>query len=633
MPVALHNDTIGEATADIKVTLSENPLVYELGSTTEGVMTIWDDDAPELKVSALTPAITEAESISATFTISAEVSPNKNVMVRYNLTESSNFIEIEGTDKTAELNFTNQAKEDSITIAISSDTETESNGTITVTLTADTADPIKYTVAPAPDNSAEINVIDDDSLPVILISADSGNAAENIGTASFNLTATGLTETTSLMINATPTEDGHDFLTNAIAGTAADFEVQFSDPDGDNTYTGELSVTLDNDSTGEVTGDIKVTLNADPDSGATYRLGSDTEGVITIYDDDAPELEITAGDPVAEAEGATADFEISVEASPNRMVTVRYTLAESQNFIANEGPNKTGSLDFTNGATEATLPIAITNDSDIEANGTVTVTLTADTQDPATYYVASSPDNSAIINIIDDESLPLISILAASGEAIENSSFARFKLSATGITDSPASREVIIQATPSENGADFLTDNIADSPSQAFVNFTDPDGDNIYEGVYTVALHNDQIREASGEIKLTLNTSPTKYRLGAITEGIITVLDDDAPELKITASDPVAEAENATADFVISTEISLNKTITVRYELAESHDFIEDEGTDKTEDLDYSNGAKTHTLSIPILSDNDAETHGYRHGDLNSRQCRPDNLYCCLLTG
>ena len=163
---------------------------------------------------------------------------------------------------------------------------------------------IKYTVADSPNDSAEVNVIDDDSLPAIEIVTDSGDVAESNRTANFKLTATGLTATTTLMINATPAEDGSDFLTDAIAGTEAEFSVEFTDPDNDDIYNGLLPVTLDNDTTGEATGDIKLVLNPDSDSVPTYRLGSSTEGVITIWDDDAPELKITANSQVlTEGEG------------------------------------------------------------------------------------------------------------------------------------------------------------------------------------------------------------------------------------------------------------------------------------------------------------------------------------------
>ena len=149
-------------------------------------------------------------------------------------------------------------------IEIVNDDTYEDNGTITVTLTADTADSIKYTVAPSPNNSATMNVYDDESLPTIMMSINNGEVAESDRMARFELTATNLSQTTTLMVNATPNEDGSDFLTDAVAGTEADFPVQFTDSDDDDTYTGILEVALDDDMIGEASGRIRLTLNESP---------------------------------------------------------------------------------------------------------------------------------------------------------------------------------------------------------------------------------------------------------------------------------------------------------------------------------------------------------------------------------
>ena len=105
----------------------------------------------------------------------------------------------------------------------------------------------------------------------------------------------GLSANRTIDINATPAEVASgDFLTDAVADAAEDFSVEFTDTDGDNTYTGTLEVALDDDDDGEPTGDIMVTLNTDPDPIDEYRLGSDLTGVITVLDDNAPELSISA---------------------------------------------------------------------------------------------------------------------------------------------------------------------------------------------------------------------------------------------------------------------------------------------------------------------------------------------------
>ena len=609
--VTLDNDNNGEASGDIKLTLnsdSAETTTYQLGTTTEGVITILDDDAPELSISAGSP-VTEAQNVTADFTISAAVSPNDYITIRYDLAESHDFISNEGTGKLTRIDFRNDAKDATLSIPIANDTKVEENGTITVTLTADNANPITYNVATSPDNEAEVSVSDDD-IPEILMSADSGDVAENAGPAKFILTTTDLTTDTTLMINATPAEDGADYLANDVQGNPKDFPVEFTDLDNDGTYTGELSVELDNDDNSEATGDIKVTLNADMASPATYRLGSNTEGVITVWDNNAPELKITAGSPITETDNLSASFVISAEVSPNDTIMINYDLAESGNFIDNEGDDKMASLNFSNNATEVTLPIEITSDSDIEDNGTITVTLTADTVTQIKYTVAPSPDDTAEVTVYDDDSPPSVLITTDSGNVAESEGTAGFNLTATGLT---ADTTLMINATPAEDGSNYLRTAIEGRSDIFSVAFTDEDGDNTYEGVLSIPLDDDEIGETTGTIKLTLNAAPGSidpYRLGSTTEGTITIWDDDAPELKIVAGNQVTEAENTSADFVISAEVSPNQTISVLYNLTESQDFIEGEGTLKSTSLDFSNDATEATLSIPITSDAEVEDDG-----------------------
>ena len=350
-----------------------------------------DDDAPELEITA-GDRVFESDGVFANFMISAEVSPNEEVRIRYNLTESHNFVgtENEGNGITKQLDFSGGVTEATLPIPINNDGEIEDDGTITVTLVPDQA-PITYTVASAPSNTATVEVVDDDSYPLITIAPINGEVPESNGTAHFTVMATGLNAPATINVNATPAEGGFDFLTNTVENTMAAFPVDFTDPDGDNTYTGEISVALDNDNIGEATGFIRLTLNAGP---FAYRLGTIKEGRITIWDDDAPELRIADGDPVAEAENATANFVVTAEVSPNESVTVRYDLTESENFLDNEGPGKTFDLDFSNEATEATLPVPIFNDTEKEDNGSITVTLIADTN-PISYTVAPAPNDSS----------------------------------------------------------------------------------------------------------------------------------------------------------------------------------------------------------------------------------------------
>ena len=554
----------------------------------------------------------------AEFTLTSSFNADE-IMIYYTPTETGNFLGgslTAGTTTSTELDFESGTSA-TLSIPVASDELPEPDGSITITLVADQKmennQPVTtYGVAASPANAGTVMVQDDDSLPVVSILADSGEVTENVtgGKANFKLTVTGISADTTFTVNATPAEDGDDFITDAVADTAADYAVDFSDSDGDSVYTGELAIDLDNDSTGEATGTFKLTLNTDTASPATYQLGTTTEGTITVLDDDAPELSITGGEQVVEGVGATADFIVSAKTSPNSYITIRYDLSESQNFIHHEGTGKSKILDFTNEATEATLAIALVNDTKFEDNGTITVTLAEDTNTPIRYTATAAPNNQASVNIIDDESLPMIWVSTDSGDVAENAGPARFKMIATGLFETTT---LMINATPAEVGVgtDFLTDVVADTAYDFSVEFSDPDGDNIYNGELEVTLDEDSVGEVTGDIKVTLNAKPMIYRLASSIEGVMTVWDNDAPELKISAvTETITEAVGANANFKISAEVSPNEAVTIHYDLAESQNFIDNEGTDKSYNLDFSNNAKEATLPIAITNDNTIEENG-----------------------
>ena len=139
LEVDIHDDDIRESTGQIKVTLlsdTEDPVNYIVASngTQEAIGTIYDDDAPELSITAKTPNVTESGNTSAIFEISAKVSPNKQVSIKYDLIESGNFITGEGTDLTLQnLDFSSNKTEATHSITLTSDSTPEDDGTITMT--------------------------------------------------------------------------------------------------------------------------------------------------------------------------------------------------------------------------------------------------------------------------------------------------------------------------------------------------------------------------------------------------------------------------------------------------------------------------------------------------------------------
>ena len=102
--VNLHNDTNGEPTGKIKITLNNDPATITTYMVTSGAdntaeATIWDDDSPELTIIAGNP-VTEGTDSTAAFRVISNVNPHTDLSIQYT-PESTAYIANSGISITA----------------------------------------------------------------------------------------------------------------------------------------------------------------------------------------------------------------------------------------------------------------------------------------------------------------------------------------------------------------------------------------------------------------------------------------------------------------------------------------------------------------------------------------------------
>ena len=460
-----------------------------------------------------------------------------------------------------------------------------------------------------------ITIIDSDSNGFTI---QDGSVTEgNSGTTAMNFTVT-LTEApnrpvsvywrTYIFEQQDLATAGEDFI--AVPRTRLDF--------GPNETSKQIQVMINGDTTPELDETFSVGLT-EPTTGvgiaraiATGRIISDERPVLPI-------LSIANGNPVTEANGAVATFMVTANKSPNDTLRVWFNLAESANFIANEGDDKSQSLDFTDNATEASLEIPIVNDTDSEDSGTITVTLINDLSPRQRYDVAAPPNNRAIINVNDDDSLPQLTIADATTGTPETAGMVNF----TVTTTTNPGDSLTVRYDPAEvSTGDFLDSdpsNDQEAINEKLVNFSTNDNGITYTGTLTVPIHDDGVGESTGMIMVTILNEVGAYRtyeVGATNNSAMaTIWDDDAPELKILDGKAAVEGSpgsSVTADFIVMAEVIPNRTITVQYNITESEDFVAsaNEGMGKTASIIFGPGSKTATLPIPIESDDQQDDQG-----------------------
>ena len=447
-------------------------------------------------------------------------------------------------------------------------------------------------------------------LPTINILSDSGNVAENAGPAKFKLTAIGLTTTTTLMINATPAEDGHDFLTYTVADTSANFPIEFLEQDN-GTYIGELSVSLDNDRDGEATGKIKLTLNANT---AIYQLGSTTEGKITIYDDDAPELKIEGGDSVLGAAGAVAKYTVSAAVSPNKQITIYYTVSESSegdgSFLASTetGPkNKT--LNFSSGVKSVEFTIPLVGDDIPEDSAVISVALMLPDSNSEQTYTVSRTHHTGLVPALSSPVIPTLSIADAEGTETDTG---------TGtvvfdVTLMPAASEVVtvsyyVFSIPPDDTAtggdntptgDYVTTNGTlrfepnDTMKQITV-ITNGDSDIEADETFTVAIVG-----ASSNATIAKRTA------------IGTIESNETPVFTISnATIEEGDTGSKQLEFTVTLSSGATEAKSVKFRTVNGTALAGEDYTAPTAPNDvreFTVGEKSKTISIPILGDRNYE--------------------------
>jgi len=280
-----------------------------------------------------------------------------------------------------------------VTVTPIDDTVVEGNETVVLTILQDAA----YTVGSA--NSATITIADNDGTappgePVLTLEAVDPEASESgpdNGVIRFHRTGD-----TSQAIQVSWTFSG-----TAVNGvdyqqlpTTSPFPAGLADAD--------LTITPIDDS--EVEGDetVIVTLVA----GAGYSVGSPSSATVTLHDNDQgppppqPTVGVAATDPDASEQGPDpGTFTLSRSGSMASALTVRYSLGGS---AANGIDYQTlpTSVTIPAGAASATVTVTPIDDSQVESDETVVLTLSQD----AAYDVGSP--NSATVTIHDNDSAP-----------------------------------------------------------------------------------------------------------------------------------------------------------------------------------------------------------------------------------
>ncbi len=392
-----------------------------------------------------------------------------------------------------------------IVLATTNDLIDEPNGSVTV----EVIDGIGY----IPSSSSEATVfIADNDVTKISITAD-GDITEG-DSASFTFKASPVPSADlDVTVNVSVSGDygvtaGSQTVTIPTSGTAT------------------LTLATTGDSVDEADGSVTVALAA----GQGYTLNSAaSSATVTVTDDDGlpvspsqsltPEVSIAAGSAVTE--GSNASFTFTANPAPASALDVSVNITASGSYGVTTG-NRTVTIPASG---TATLTVATTGDSTVEADGSVTATLV----DGAAYDLDSSA-SAATVNIADDD-IPEVSVTA--GSDVTEGGSALFTLSA-----SPAPLSWLdVSVTVSASGDFGVTTGSQTVTIPASGTAT-----------LTVVTTGDSIDEADGSVTVTLVDGADYDLDSSASAATVNISDDDTSSVYVVPAKLVADVRGYAAE-------------------------------------------------------------------------------------
>jgi parallel beta-helix repeat protein len=358
-----------------------------------------------------------------------------------------------------------------------------------------TANPIQYAIAPNTQPPP---------LPTVTVAATDASATESgPTTGTFTISRTGGT-TSSLTVNYSlsgTAANGSDY--QSLSGTA-------SIPVGAAWAT--VTVTPIDDTLVEGNETVTLTVSASP----AHTVGSPSSATVTITDNDQTAratVTVVASDSSASEGGpGTGTFSISRIGGGSSALTVNYSLGGTASN-GTDYRSLPGSATIASGATSATVTVTPIDDTAVEGNETVVLTISANTA-----YTVGSP-NSATVTIADNDQspppTPTVTVAATDTNAAEKGTDpGTFVISRTGDAGSSLTVSYSLGGTAA-NSIDYQTL---------------PGVVTIPAGASAVAVIvrpiDDRTVESNETVILTLSASAA-YIVGSPNTATITIADND----------------------------------------------------------------------------------------------------------
>jgi T5SS/PEP-CTERM-associated repeat protein len=366
----------------LTIGMTPNPsLTYAVSTSAVGQVSLVVDSGGTMQFSSSTYAVNENGG-TARITVNRFNKTTGTATVHYatsdgTATNGADYTAVSGT-----LTFTNGEVSKTFTVPIIDDAIAEANETINLTLSNPTGG-----VLGSP-STAILIIIDNDG-GTLQFSASGYTVNENGGTATVRVNRVNKTGGTVTVDYAT--RDGT--ATNGVDYTAVSGTLTFGNGVTYKTFT--VPIIDDLIYQGNLT--IKLTLSNPTGSGAV--LGSPTNAVLTILDNEGGVLQFSSAGYTVNEGGGAATIRVNRVTRTSGVVTVNYATSNGTATAGQDYTARAGTLTFANGEWIKTFTVPIIDDQLAEGDETINLTLS----NPTGAGAALGSPKTAVLYILDND--------------------------------------------------------------------------------------------------------------------------------------------------------------------------------------------------------------------------------------
>ena len=533
------DDNVDDDTESVRLsfgTLPTTPATVTQVSPSETVVSITDDDDPEVEVEFGDTTYAAPEGGTATVEVTLSADPERTVTIPVTKTNQGGATPADYSGVPASVTFNTGEISKTFTFNATDDSVDDDGESVKLGLGA-----LPSRVTKGTTEESVVSITDDDK-PTSL-------------TVKFEQSTYRVGEGSSVVVKLTLSDDPEQNIvipittTNQGGATSADYEpiptaVTFS---AGETST-SISVTAVDDTVDDDTESVRLSFGTLPTTPATVTQVSPSETVVSITDDDVPEVTVNfQSAALTVAEGNSATVRVILSADPERTVTIPITRSNEDGASDQDYSGVPASVTITSGNTSATFSVSMTQDTIDDDGENVKLGFGA-----MPTRVSQGATNELAINITDDDD-PQVSV---SFEQAQYSVDEGQDIAIKVVLSADPERSVTIPISRANlNGASN-----ADYSVPANVTFASGDT----EKTITFTSTQDTIDDDGEKVRLGFGSLPARVAAGTTSQTTVSITDDDDPQVSVSfGANTYAVAEGGTRTISLTLNADPERTVAI----------------------------------------------------------------------